>query len=113
MMQVSAYLLPSFPLSFEQQASAQWAQFVYQRDCYMTYIASWSGGKDSCLACWLALQKGLTVSCLVHFDRPNNLHGVDPSLIRLQAQMARIPMVQKHVASEDFGQEFRKIVGDL
>ncbi len=79
----------------------------------MTYIASWSGGKDSCLACWLALQKGLTVSRLIHFDRPNNLHGVDPSLIRLQAQLAGIPIVQRHVASEDFEQEFRKIVGDL
>jgi diphthine-ammonia ligase len=77
------------------------------------YIASWSGGKDSCLACWLALQKGLTISHLVHFDRPNNLHGVDPAMIRLQADLAGIPLVQKRVAYEDFEREFRKTVGDL
>ncbi len=77
------------------------------------YIASWSGGKDSCLACWLALQKGMKISNLIHFDRPNNLHGVDPAMIRLQADLAGIPMVQKRVASEDFEQEFRKTVGDL
>ena len=77
------------------------------------YAASWSGGKDSCLACWRAMQKGMKIHCLIHFDRPNNLHGVDPALIGLQAQLAGIPMIQRHVASEDFEQEFRKTVGDL
>jgi diphthine-ammonia ligase len=76
-------------------------------------VASWSGGKDSCLACWRAMQEGLKISRLVHFDRPNNLHGVDPVLIRLQADLAGIPMVQKRVASEDFEQVFRSTVGDL
>ncbi len=77
------------------------------------YIASWSGGKDSCLACYLAVKKGMKVSHLVHFDRPNNLHGVDPAMIRLQAELARLPIVQRKVASEDFEREFRKTVGDL
>ncbi len=77
------------------------------------YMASWSGGKDSCLACWLALRKGLKISHLIHFDRPNNLHGVDPAMIRLQADLVGIPMIQKGVASEDFEREFRKTVGDL
>ena len=52
------------------------------------YIASWSGGKDSCLACYLAIKKGMKISHLLHFDRPNNLHGVDPAMIRLQAELA-------------------------
>jgi len=77
------------------------------------YIASWSGGKDSCLACYLAIKKGMKVSHLLHFDRPNNLHGVDPAMIQLQAELAGIPMVQKKVASKDFEQEFRKTVGEL
>jgi uncharacterized protein (TIGR00290 family) len=77
------------------------------------YLASWSGGKDSCLACYLAIRKGLTVSNLVHFDRPNNLHGVDPAMIRLQAELAGIPIVQQRVKSEDFEQEFKKTVGEL
>ncbi len=77
------------------------------------YIASWSGGKDSCLASYLAIKKGMKVSHLVHFDRPNNLHGVDPEMIRLQAELTGIPMTQRRVASEDFEREFKKTIGAL
>ncbi len=77
------------------------------------YIASWSGGKDSCLACYLSVRSGLKISHLIHFDRPNNLHGVDPAMIRLQAELAGIPMVQKRVDQRDFEQEFRETVGDF
>ncbi|HEX9021853.1 MAG TPA: diphthine--ammonia ligase [Nitrospirota bacterium] len=77
------------------------------------YIASWSGGKDSCFACYLAMKKGMGVSHLVHFDRPNNLHGVDPAMILLQAKLAGIPITQKRVASQDFEREFKETVGDL
>jgi diphthine-ammonia ligase len=65
------------------------------------------------MACYLAMQKGLAVSRLVHFDRPFNLHGIDPELIRLQAKLAGIPMVQKRVANEDFEQEFRNTAESL
>ncbi len=77
------------------------------------YIASWSGGKDSCLSCYLAIRKGMRVSHLIHFDRPNNLHGVDPEMIRLQAELAGIPIVQRKVSQQDFESEFRKTVGDF
>jgi diphthine-ammonia ligase len=77
------------------------------------YLASWSGGKDSCLACYLAIRKGLKISNLIHFDRPNNLHGVDPGMIRVQAELAEIPIVQQRVLSEEFEQEFKKTVGTL
>lgn len=77
------------------------------------YCASWSGGKDSCLACYFAIKKGMKVSALVHFDRPNNLHGVDPAMIRLQAGLTGIPTIQRQVASEEFEQEFMMTVGSL
>ncbi|MGE5172419.1 MAG: diphthine--ammonia ligase, partial [Betaproteobacteria bacterium] len=77
------------------------------------HLASWSGGKDSCLASYLAIKKGMKITHLVHFDRPNNLHGVDPAMIRIQAELAEMPMVQRRVASEDFEREFKKTVGDL
>lgn len=77
------------------------------------YLASWSGGKDSCFACYKTLMNGVKISHLVHFDRPHNLHGVDPALIRLQAELAGIPMVQKRVASEDFEREFKNTVTHL
>ncbi len=77
------------------------------------YIASWSGGKDSCLACYLAIRRGMKISHLVHFDRPNNLHGVDPALIRVQAELAGIPIVQRKVDSKDFEREFKATVGSF
>ncbi len=77
------------------------------------YCASWSGGKDSCLACCLAMKKGMDVSHLVHFDRPNNLHGVDPALIRLHADLTGIPMVQRKVSQEAFEQEFKMTLSSL
>jgi uncharacterized protein (TIGR00290 family) len=77
------------------------------------YCASWSGGKDSSLACYLAIKQGMNVSRLVHFDRPNNLHGVDPALIRLHADLAGIPMVQRRVLQEKFEQEFKVTVSSL
>lgn len=77
------------------------------------YCASWSGGKDSCLACYLAMKQGMNVSHLVHFDRPNNLHGVDPALIRLHADLTGIPMVQRKVSQEKFEQELKMTVSSL
>jgi diphthine-ammonia ligase len=77
------------------------------------YCASWSGGKDSCLACCLAMKKGMNVSHLVHFDRPNNLHGVDPALIRLHADLTGIPMVQRKISQKEFEQEFKMTLSSL
>jgi diphthine-ammonia ligase len=77
------------------------------------YLASWSGGKDSCLACYLAIKNGMNVSHLVHFDRPNNLHGVGPAMIKLQAELTGIPIIQRCVAQEDFEGEFRMTVKDI
>lgn len=77
------------------------------------YCASWSGGKDSCLACCLAMKKGMDVSHLVHFDRPNNLHGVDLALIRLHAALTGIPMVQRKVSQKEFEREFKRTLSSL
>ena len=77
------------------------------------YLASWSGGKDSCLACYLAIKRGMNVSRLIHFARPNNLHGVDSALIRIQAALTGIPLIQRYVEQEEFEHEFRMTVASL
>ncbi len=77
------------------------------------YCVSWSGGKDSCFAAYLAIRKGMNISHLVHFDRPNNLHGVDPEMIKIQAELADIPLVQRKVDSGDFETQFKNTVVEL
>ncbi len=74
------------------------------------YLASWSGGKDSCLACYRAIKDGIRISHLVHFVREFNLHGVDERLIRLQAGLSGIPIVQRKVLSDNFKVEFKDTV---
>lgn len=69
----------------------------------MGYIASWSGGKDSCLACYKAIQQGLQVSYLMNFINAEykrvSMHGVKAELIQKQAESIGLPLIQKEVTS--------------
>lgn len=77
------------------------------------YLASWSGGKDSCFACYLAIKSGMAISRLVHFVREFNLHGVDPNIIRVQAELTGIPTIQRKVVNDNFELEFKDTVKGL
>lgn len=77
------------------------------------HLGSWSGGKDSCLACYRAIRNGIRISHLVHFAMEFNLHGVDPGLIREQAELTGIPIFQRTVLSDNFEIEFKDTVTGL
>ena len=77
------------------------------------YLASWSGGKDSCFACYSAIRQGSEMSHLVHFVRENNLHGVSAELIKLQAGLSGINMVQREVSSDNFESEFKDTIKNI
>ena len=55
----------------------------------MSYIASWSGGKDSCFACYEATRQGYEISHLVNFISQEfqrvSFHGTEAKLRRQQA----------------------------
>jgi uncharacterized protein (TIGR00290 family) len=83
----------------------------------MTRVAaSWSGGKDSCLACYKALQKGLEVSYLLNFISKDDRcmsHGVNSKLIAAQSEAIGIPLIQKEVTWDTYEEEFKKVARDL
>jgi len=85
----------------------------------MQAVASWSGGKDSCLACYKAVVQGYEVSHLVNFIsrefRRVSFHGVRARLIRRQAQAMGIPLVQYTVPSDMslYEQRFKEAVSVL
>jgi len=85
----------------------------------MKVIASWSGGKDSCFACYQALAEGYEVSHLVNFIsrefRRVSFHGTRGHLISRQAQAIGIPLVQYTVPSNMslYEQTFKKAVSIL
>ena len=85
----------------------------------MKVVASWSGGKDSCFACYKALAQGYEVSCLVNFIsrefRRVSFHGTKAHLISRQAQAIGIPLVQYTVPPDMslYEQTFKKAVSAL
>ena len=81
------------------------------------YIASWSGGKDSCFACYLALGQGYKISHLVNFISQEfkrvSFHGTEARLIQLQSQAIGIPLLQKETTRDGYEQEFKQAVRSL
>jgi uncharacterized protein (TIGR00290 family) len=78
------------------------------------YLASWSGGKDGCLACYRAIRSGYRVSALVNFISEEygrvRFHGTEARMIGHQAELAGVPLIQKETASECYEAGFKEAV---
>jgi len=83
----------------------------------MNYISSWSGGKDSCLACYKAILEGCNVSHLVNFISREykrvSFHGTEAELVRLQTEAIGIALLQKETTKDGYEQEFKEAVRSL
>jgi len=83
----------------------------------ISYIVSWSGGKDSCLACYEAMLQGYKVSHLVNFISKEfkrvSFHGTEAELIKLQSQAVGIPLLKKETTWDGYEQEFKEAVQSL
>ena len=83
----------------------------------MSCISSWSGGKDSCLAAYLALGQEYEISHLVNFISQEfkrvSFHGTEAKLIQLQSQAIGIPLLQKQTTWEEYELEFKEAVRSL
>ena len=83
----------------------------------MSYISSWSGGKDSCFACYEAMCQGYKVSHLVNFiskeSRRVSFHGTEAKLIQLQSRAIGIRLLQKETTWDGYEQEFKEAVRSL
>ena len=75
----------------------------------MKLISSWSGGKDSCLAMFKAIQQGYEISVLLNFISEEYkkccFHGVSNELMNMQSEAIQIPIVQKSVSADMKGYE--------
>jgi diphthine-ammonia ligase len=83
----------------------------------MSYIVSWSGGKESCLAGYEAKRRGYNISHLVNFiskeSRRVSFHDLDAGLVRLQSEAMGIPLVQPETTWEGYEKEFKAAVRRL
>ena len=82
-------------------------------------ISSWSGGKDSCLACYKAIQQGYKIKYLLNFISREFkrccFHGIEAGLIKLQSELIGIPLSQHEVSAnmKEYEKEFKVAVGKL
>ncbi len=83
----------------------------------MSYVSSWSGGKDGCFACYKAICDGYNISHIVNFiskeHKRVSFHGTEAKLIQLQAEAIGIPILQKETTWNGYEQEFKDAVKSL
>ena len=77
----------------------------------MKIVASWSGGKDSCFACYKAIQDGYDVSqLLIMMSDPSksNFHMIRSDMLDAQSQAINIPIVKWMTTPDTYEEDFKK-----
>lgn len=75
----------------------------------MKLIASWSGGKDSCLALYRATREGHEIACLLNLVAEGKdrccFHGIPAGLMLAQGETLGLPIIQKEMPDDMTGYE--------
>ncbi len=77
----------------------------------MKIVAAWSGGKDSCFACYKAIQEGYEVSnLLIMMSDPSesNFHLIRADILDAQSQAIGIPIVKCTTTPGTYEHDFKK-----
>ena len=80
-------------------------------------FVSWSGGKESSLACYRARKAGLEVYYLANMvtedGTRSRTHGLSARILKVQARAMGMPLVQRPATWQSYEAEFKKMVGEL
>jgi diphthine-ammonia ligase len=80
-------------------------------------FTSWSGGKDSCYACYKAIQSGLDVRYLVNMmDEKGEwswVHRIPLDVLKQQSQAIGIPLVHSPSTMPTYEDDFKKVILEL
>ncbi|NVM21388.1 MAG: diphthine--ammonia ligase [Desulfobacterales bacterium] len=80
----------------------------------MKVVSLWSGGKDSCFACYKAMAAGYEIVNLLNMVSTDGLrsvsHGLDAGILSAQAQLMGIPILQKSTSRKAYEQDFKNAV---
>jgi diphthine-ammonia ligase len=74
-------------------------------------VAAWSGGKDSCFACYKAVKSGLDVVSLVTFmenESRSNFHAITSKLLDAQAKAVDVSLVKRVTTPSSYEQVFKE-----
>jgi len=82
----------------------------------MKVIGLWSGGKDSCLACYKAKLQGYNLLSLFNFtdasSRNSLSHGLSSQIIRKQVSLLDIQLFQKAMPKKNYREEFKNVISE-
>lgn len=74
-------------------------------------FTSWSGGKDSCFACYQTMVNGLKIRYLLNMITEDGsrswTHGQSVELLQAQSQAIGIPLIQRQTTMADYEAEFK------
>ncbi|MBA7662447.1 hypothetical protein ES703_70476 [subsurface metagenome] len=77
-------------------------------------FASWSGGKDCCLALHRAVASGLDVRYLANTvsddGQRSRSHGISAAVIRKQSEALDIPIVQQRTEGDNYEAQFIRMI---
>lgn len=82
----------------------------------MKVAVAWSGGKDSCLACYKAIKDGYVISNLLIMmadDSTSNFHLIDSKLLDDQSKAIDIPIIKQISSPNTYEKNFRKALFEL
>lgn len=83
----------------------------------MKVISLWSGGKDSCFACYKAKQQGHRIISLINFTNADGTgsvsHGLSASIIQRQVVLIDIPFLQKAMPQKGYRDAFKALIEEL
>lgn len=81
----------------------------------MKVIASWSGGKDSCYAYYLAKQQGhqvLTLFTMMMNEEKSNFHMIPSGILDAQAKALGMPLIKKTTSTATYERDFKAVLSE-
>lgn len=82
----------------------------------MRVVASWSGGKDSAFALYLASQQGyevVNILTMMMSENKSNFHMIRSDLLDSQAEALGIPIIKKQTSNETYERDFKAALSEL
>jgi diphthine-ammonia ligase len=88
---------------------------VREEESEMKVVASWSGGKDSCYAYYLATQQGhqvINLFTMMMSESKSNFHMIPVGILEAQAEAIGIPLIKKTTSPQTYEKDFKAVLLD-
>ena len=82
----------------------------------MKVVSSWSGGKDSCYAYYLAKQQGhqiLSLLTMMMSEDKSNFHMIPSGILDAQAQAMGVPLIKKTSTAATYEADFKAVLAEF